>query len=274
MTDLDGKIDCVLVDAPCTGIGTWRRNPDAKWRLRPGSLEVRLKEQAAVLDRAAAAGEARRPDRLHHLLGPAGGERRRASPPSWRATGASQPCRPDSRRERPGCGLAGLRAPTAHGLQLTPHKTGTDGFYVARAARKPDRRLFSSELLTRRIAQAVRIRMTTDPDPRQDPHRRFRLPGDPAHRAARARGGRLLRDRAVPEGRRGHSGTMKPKARDPVGRAGIGHGRQPARAAGDLRDRRAGPRHLLRPADHGAAARRQGRGRPPLANSAAPRSRC
>ena len=53
VTDLDGKIDCVLVDAPCTGIGTWRRNPDAKWRLRPGSLETRLKEQAAVLDRAA-----------------------------------------------------------------------------------------------------------------------------------------------------------------------------------------------------------------------------
>ena len=39
VSDLDGKIDCVLVDAPCTGIGTWRRNPDAKWRLRPGSLE-------------------------------------------------------------------------------------------------------------------------------------------------------------------------------------------------------------------------------------------
>ena len=43
----------MLVDAPCTGIGTWRRNPDAKWRLRPGSLEARRQEQAAVLDRAA-----------------------------------------------------------------------------------------------------------------------------------------------------------------------------------------------------------------------------
>jgi 16S rRNA (cytosine967-C5)-methyltransferase len=49
----DGQIDLVLIDAPCTGIGTWRRNPDAKWRIRPGALEVRVKEQIAVLERAA-----------------------------------------------------------------------------------------------------------------------------------------------------------------------------------------------------------------------------
>ena len=43
----------MLIDAPCTGTGAWRRNPDAKWRVRPGALEVRVKEQAAALDRAA-----------------------------------------------------------------------------------------------------------------------------------------------------------------------------------------------------------------------------
>jgi 16S rRNA (cytosine967-C5)-methyltransferase len=54
VADLAGRADLVLVDAPCTGSGAWRRNPDAKWRVRPGALEQRLVEQAAALDRAAA----------------------------------------------------------------------------------------------------------------------------------------------------------------------------------------------------------------------------
>ena len=54
LSDLVGRGDLVLIDAPCTGIGAWRRNPDAKWRMRPGSLATRRKEQEAALDRAAA----------------------------------------------------------------------------------------------------------------------------------------------------------------------------------------------------------------------------
>src|SRR6266702_7388680 len=53
VADLAGRADLVLIDAPCTGTGAWRRNPDAKWRVRPGALAVRLKEQSALLDRAA-----------------------------------------------------------------------------------------------------------------------------------------------------------------------------------------------------------------------------
>jgi 16S rRNA (cytosine967-C5)-methyltransferase len=53
LADLAGRADLVLIDAPCTGTGVWRRNPDAKWRIRPGALAERFKEQVAVLDRAA-----------------------------------------------------------------------------------------------------------------------------------------------------------------------------------------------------------------------------
>ena len=47
---LDGRMDLVLIDAPCTGSGVWRRRPDAKWRLSPQMLEARLAEQRVVLD--------------------------------------------------------------------------------------------------------------------------------------------------------------------------------------------------------------------------------
>ena len=48
-----GAFDRVLVDAPCTGTGTWRRNPDARLRLRPLDLQELVPKQAAILDEAA-----------------------------------------------------------------------------------------------------------------------------------------------------------------------------------------------------------------------------
>lgn len=47
-------MDVVFVDAPCSGSGTWRRHPDAKWRLRPGQFERRMDEQDAALTAASA----------------------------------------------------------------------------------------------------------------------------------------------------------------------------------------------------------------------------
>lgn len=50
---LEGRLDLVFVDAPCTGAGTWRRHPDAKWRLSPDQLAKRQIEQDSVLTDAA-----------------------------------------------------------------------------------------------------------------------------------------------------------------------------------------------------------------------------
>jgi 16S rRNA (cytosine967-C5)-methyltransferase len=137
VTDLDGKIDCVLVDAPCTGVGTWRRNPDAKWRLRPGSLETRRREQEAVLDRAA------------RLVKPGGRivyitcsilpeENDDALSAFMERHDGYTPMTIDRVLEQAGLGhLRNVVRPTAHGLQLTPHRTGTDGFYAAILVRNP-----------------------------------------------------------------------------------------------------------------------------------------
>lgn len=130
VADLAGKADLVLVDAPCTGSGTWRRNPDAKWRLRPGALEERRKEQAAVLDAAAAL--IRPGGRIAYItcsilpeendgtidafLGRRPGHE--ALPPQTVCEAAGLPA------------LAHLASPRGFGVQMTPLRCGTDGFYV------------------------------------------------------------------------------------------------------------------------------------------------
>ena len=53
LATLSGKADVVLVDAPCSGTGTWRRNPEARWRLSPARLDRLVAEQARILDFAA-----------------------------------------------------------------------------------------------------------------------------------------------------------------------------------------------------------------------------
>ncbi|MBB4041679.1 16S rRNA (cytosine967-C5)-methyltransferase [Microvirga flocculans] len=131
VSDLDGRMDCVLVDAPCTGIGTWRRNPDAKWRLRPGSLETRRKEQATVLDRAARL--VKPGGRIVYITCSILPEENDDALSAFleRHDGF----RPEPHDALPGqAGLQSLTEKirrTAYGLQLTPHRTGTDGFFVA-----------------------------------------------------------------------------------------------------------------------------------------------
>ena len=53
MSALLGKMDKVVIDAPCTGSGTWRRRPDAKWRFDEKNMETRVEQQEEVLSEAA-----------------------------------------------------------------------------------------------------------------------------------------------------------------------------------------------------------------------------
>jgi 16S rRNA (cytosine967-C5)-methyltransferase len=131
--DIRATADLVLIDAPCTGTGTWRRNPDAKWRMRPGALEIRLKDQVEVLDRAATL--VKPGGRIAYItcsvLPPENGEQVRAFvarhpefavvPPEQTVTALW-----DKAEE-----FAVATLYSADGLLMTPRRTGTDGFFVA-----------------------------------------------------------------------------------------------------------------------------------------------
>lgn len=55
--DLEGTADRVLIDAPCSGSGVFRRQPESKWRLTPEGVAERIAMQAAILDAAAYAAK-------------------------------------------------------------------------------------------------------------------------------------------------------------------------------------------------------------------------
>ncbi len=131
LSDVAGRADLVVVDAPCTGTGTWRRNPDAKWRVRPSSLEGRIADQATVLDRAARLARPggriayitcsvlrdENDDAIEAFLGRHDGFS--VIPPKTSASAAGLET------------LGDRTSPAGHGVQLTPLRTGTDGFFVA-----------------------------------------------------------------------------------------------------------------------------------------------
>jgi 16S rRNA (cytosine967-C5)-methyltransferase len=131
--DVRGAADLVLIDAPCTGVGAWRRNPDAKWRVRPGALEQRIKAQDLALDRAARL--VRPGGRIVYItcsvLDDENGARVRsfasrhtafAVVPAADVMGALGS---DAKRFE-----AAVRV-SDEGLLMTPRRTGTDGFFVS-----------------------------------------------------------------------------------------------------------------------------------------------
>jgi 16S rRNA (cytosine967-C5)-methyltransferase len=131
LDDLVGRMDVVLIDAPCTGTGVWRRRPDAKWRLTERALAERIAEQDALL--ASAVRYLKPGGRLVYvtcsLLPDEDGDRIaafRAVHPEFHAV---PPAEMIAAAAIPGLGEAALVGDA--GLMLTPRRTGTDGFFIA-----------------------------------------------------------------------------------------------------------------------------------------------
>ena len=122
---LSGKIDRVLVDAPCSGMGTLRRNPDLKFRQSPQSVEELKQKQAAIL---AAASRLLKPGgRLVYATCSLLHEENRA------IVDAFLGAHPDFALQSATEILAGqlIALDTGDCLQLLPQTHGTDGFFAA-----------------------------------------------------------------------------------------------------------------------------------------------
>ena len=120
LSDLAGQADAVLVDAPCSGTGTWRRNPEARWRLTPEALDRLVATQARLLDMAAAL--VRPGGRVIHVVcslldeeGAGQFDAFLARHPGFTAQPLALP----------------LGTARGKGTRLTPFHDGTDGFFIA-----------------------------------------------------------------------------------------------------------------------------------------------
>ena len=124
--------DRVIVDAPCTGTGTWRRNPDAKWRLTPEMLARLVDSQARIL--ASAARLVKKGGRLLYVtcsLLPEENERQveafLAAHPDFVSVPVERAWA-ETIGAMPGGGVCPAEGPY---LRLTPARHGTDGFFAA-----------------------------------------------------------------------------------------------------------------------------------------------
>jgi 16S rRNA (cytosine967-C5)-methyltransferase len=135
LADLEGRCDLVMIDAPCTGSGAWRRNPDAKWRIRPGALEQRIKEQDEALEKAMRF--VKRGGRIVYVtcsvLRPENEDR------VAKFLARHDDMLPvDAAAQARAAGLPALAehaSPFGPGFRLSPRTTGTDGFYIATLTR-------------------------------------------------------------------------------------------------------------------------------------------
>lgn len=127
---LAGKLDRVLVDAPCSGLGTLRRNPDLKWRQSPESVEELQAKQAAIL--ASAARLVKPGGRLVYATCSLLDAENEAVATAFSAEHAGDfevlPVEPLLEKANVGEAAALVHGPF---LRLWPHRHGTDGFFAA-----------------------------------------------------------------------------------------------------------------------------------------------
>ena len=126
-----GGFDCVLIDAPCTGSGAWRRKPDAKWRLQPKQLEQRQKDQRDVLEQGAALVKAG--GRLVYITCSVLSEENSAQVKAFLSRNKNFKIIPYTEQWKH---TIGGEPPisadgSANTLLLTPAQHGVDGFYIA-----------------------------------------------------------------------------------------------------------------------------------------------
>jgi 16S rRNA (cytosine967-C5)-methyltransferase len=130
LADLEGKLDRVVIDAPCTGAGTWRRRPDAKWKLTAEQLAARVDEQRAILTEGAR--YVKPGGVLAYITCSIFPEENAKQVEAFVAAHPEYAIVPGSGLwHHHVAGAARARFLPEGGLQLTPHTTGTDGFYFA-----------------------------------------------------------------------------------------------------------------------------------------------
>ena len=124
LADLEGQADAVMVDAPCSGTGTWRRNPEARWRLDEAELARLTTLQAELLDLGARL--VKPGGRIIYvtcsLLDEDGAGQFSAFLDRVNLFEAHDFSLPAGRKR-------------GNGIRLTPYQDGTDGFFIACAAR-------------------------------------------------------------------------------------------------------------------------------------------
>jgi 16S rRNA (cytosine967-C5)-methyltransferase len=131
-----GGFDRVVVDAPCLGTGTWRRNPDAKWRSQPNDLSELIERQQQIL--RSAARLVRPGGRLVYVTCSLLREEDEAQAEAFLAAEPGFALMPASSVWRETIG--GVSPGGDRYLFLTPARHGTDGFFVAVFERNPERK--------------------------------------------------------------------------------------------------------------------------------------